>query len=117
MFFFLCFLSGESGHLQKRFVLPSPVPIRISLTFHWLELGHCSSLSQSQVKGVTLLVLLLDHPSCSDVPSTFLEAQDCTEEQTLDRNPDSTRQEVGSKGNPQSSLSFPFGALFLQQLS
>lgn len=40
MFFFLCFLSGESGHLQKHFVLPSPVPTRISLTFHWPELGH-----------------------------------------------------------------------------
>ena len=71
MFFFLCFLSGESGHLQKRFVLPSPVPIRISLTFHWLELGHCSSLSQSQVKGVTLLVLLLDHPPLLRCPIRF----------------------------------------------
>lgn len=40
MFFFLHFLSGESGHLQKHFVLPSPAPTRISLTFHWPELGH-----------------------------------------------------------------------------
>lgn len=40
MFFFLHFLSGESGLLLKHFVLPAPAPTRISLTFHWPKLGH-----------------------------------------------------------------------------
>ena len=73
----------------------------------------CSSLSQSQVKGVTLLVLLWDHLSCFDVLSGLLETQDCTEEHTLDQNPESTQKEVGSKGNQQSSLFFPLGSMFL----
>lgn len=59
---------------------------------------------------MTLLVLLLDHLSCLEVLSALLETQDCTEEHTLDQNPESTQKEVGSKGDQQSSLFFPLGS-------